>query len=75
MLKVYIWILNSVEILLNLFADDTDIFLHASIECLEAVLLLSELAVFGDYSGCKCNVDKTKCIPLGKTKNNPTKYN
>ena len=30
--------INSVEILLSLFADDTDIFLHASIECLEAVL-------------------------------------
>ena len=62
--------INIVEILLSLFADDTDIFLHASIECLEAVL--SELAVFEDYSGCKCNVGKTKCIPLGKTKINVT---
>ena len=65
--------INSVEILLSIFADDTDIFLHASIECLEAVL--SELAVFGDHSGCKCNVDKTKCIPLGKTKSNVTLLN
>ena len=65
--------INSVEILLSLFAGDTDIFLHASIECLEAVL--SELAVFGDHSGCKCNVDKIKCIPLGKTKSNVTLLN
>ena len=62
--------INIVEILLSLFADDMDIFFHASIECLEAVL--SELAVFEDYSGCKCNVGKTKCILLGKTKINVT---
>ena len=60
--------INDVNILLSLFADDTDLFIHASIECLEAVLL--EIAAFGDHSGCKCNVEKSKCIPLGGAKNN-----
>ena len=56
------------NILLSLFADDTDIFSEASLEYLEAVI--AELIEFGVYSGCRCNVEKTKCIPLGKAKNN-----
>ena len=60
--------ISGVNILLSLFADDTDIFLEASLECLEAVI--AELIEFGVHSGCKCNVEKTKCIPLGKAKNN-----
>ena len=60
--------IDGVNILLSLFADGTDIFLEASLECLEAVI--AELIEFGVYSGCRCNVEKTKCIPLGKAKNN-----
>ena len=56
--------IDEVNILLSLFADDTDIFLEASLECLEAVI--AELIEFGVYSGCRCNVEKPKCIPLGK---------
>ena len=56
------------NILLSLFADDTDIFFEASLECLEAVI--AEIIEFVVYSGCRCNVEKTKCIPLGKAKNN-----
>ena len=56
------------NILLSLFADNTDIFLEASLKCLEAVI--AELIEFGVYSGWRCNVEKTKCIPLGKAKNN-----
>ena len=48
--------INEVDILLSLFADDTDLFLRASIECLEAVIL--ELTAFGEHSGYKCNVEK-----------------
>ena len=55
------------NILLDFFADDTDIFLKASLECLEAVI--AEQIEFGVHSGCRCNVEKTKCIP-GKAKNN-----
>ena len=58
-----------VYLLLSLFADDTDLFIQASLECLEAVL--RDFAEFGDHSGCKCNVEKSKlCIPLGGAKNN-----
>ena len=60
--------INDVYLLLSLFADDTDLFIQASLECLEAVL--RELSEFGDHLGCKCNVVKSKCIPLGGAKNN-----
>ncbi len=30
--------------------------------------VISELTVFGQYSGCKPNIDKTICIPLGAAK-------
>ena len=59
---------SGVDILLSLFADDTDIFLEASIECVEAVF--SVLSEFGINSGCKGNIDKTTCIPLGKARSN-----
>ena len=39
--------INDIYILLSLFADDTDLFIQAYIECLEAVL--QELAEFGDH--------------------------
>ena len=60
--------ISGINILLSLFADDTDLFLKASIECLEAVI--SEIISFGIHSGCKYNVEKTTCIPLGRAKHN-----
>ena len=60
--------ISGVEILLSLFADDTDIFMQASAVCVEA--LFEELRAFGTVSGCNPNISKTKCIPLGKTRNN-----
>ena len=57
---------SGIDILLSLYADDTDIFLSATATSLEAVL--GELRAFGTVSGCKCNIDKTKCVPLGSTK-------
>ena len=45
-----------------------DIFLEASIDCVEAVF--SVLAEFEINSGCKGNIDKTTCIPLGKAISN-----
>ena len=60
--------INGVDILLSLFANDTDLFIRASIECLEAVIL--ELTAFGEHSGCKCNVEKTICIPLRRAQHN-----
>ena len=60
--------ISGVELLLSLFADDTDIFLQASFASVEA--LFEELRAFGNMSGCKPNISKTKCIPLGKTKGN-----
>ena len=59
---------SGVDILLSLFADDTDIFLEASASSVAA--LFDELRAFGNVSGCKPNVAKTNCIPLGKTKSN-----
>lgn len=59
--------LDGVDILLSLFADDTDLFLEPSVDCIRAVI--SELNDFGLYSGCKPNLNKTKCIPLGSTRN------
>ena len=59
---------SGVVILLSLFADDTDIFLEASASSVAA--LFDELRAFGNVSGCKPNVAKTNCIPLGKTKSN-----
>ena len=35
---------------------------------MEAVIV--ELNAFGEHSGCKCNVEKTICIPLGRAKHN-----
>ena len=58
---------TSVNIIMSLFADDTDLFLKASITCVTA--LFSVLERFGTHSGCKANVSKTRCIPLGKTRN------
>ena len=54
------------NIIMSLFADDTDLFLKASINCITA--LFSDLENFGVHSGCKANVSKTRCIPLGKTR-------
>ena len=54
--------------ILSLFADDTDIFLQATSQTVEAVI--RELNNFGYHSGCNPNVAKTCCIPLGNAKNN-----
>ena len=35
---------------------------------MEAVIL--ELTAFGEHSGCKLNVEKTICIPIGRAKHN-----
>ena len=60
--------ISGVEILQSLFADDTDLFLKASIESVKAVMV--ELRTFAQYSGCKANIDKTRCIPLGRARFN-----
>ena len=57
---------NGVELLLSLFADDSDLFLKASGACLDEVI--SEIKRFGMVSGCKNNIGKTKCIPLGNAR-------
>ena len=57
---------NGVDLLLSLFADDTDMFLKASGRCLDEVM--KEIRKFGKITGCKNNLDKTKCIPLGSAK-------
>ena len=56
--------INGVDILLSLFADDTDLYHRASIECLEALIL--ELTAFGEHSGCKFNVKKRYVFLLDK---------
>ena len=58
--------INGIDLLLSLFADDSDMFLEATNSCLDEVIC--ELRRFGNVSGCKNNLSKTKCIPLGKTK-------
>ena len=60
--------INGIEILLSLFADDTDLFLQSTKQCIDAVF--EELQQFGTHSGCKANISKTSCTPLGKTKVN-----
>jgi hypothetical protein len=60
-------VINSVDILMSLFADDTDLYLDPSTSCVDAVVL--ELNLFGQHSGCKPNISKTKCIPLGAPRN------
>ena len=57
---------DNVEVLMSLFADDTDSFLKDAVGIAE---LLNELKLFGAVSGCLCNKDKTNCIPLGAAKN------
>ena len=60
--------IQGIYILLSLFADDTDIFLQATSQAVEAVI--REFNDFGYHSGCNPNVDKTCCIPLSNAKNN-----
>ena len=57
-----------IDLLHSLFADDPDMFLKASGTCLDEVI--KELRNFGKVSGCKNNLGKTKCIPLGNAKLN-----
>ena len=57
---------QGVDIFLSLFADDTDIFTQASIQCIDAIV--QELSEFGVHSGCKTNVSKTSYIPLGRAR-------
>ena len=58
--------ISGVDILLRLFADDTDLFLEAMSECVTAVV--AEINKFGMHSGCRGNLAETKCIPLGSTR-------
>ena len=60
--------IQGIDILLSLSADDTDIFLQATSQAVEAVI--REFNNFGYHSGCNPNVDKTCCIPLSNAKNN-----
>ena len=60
--------IDSINILLSLFADDTDIFLEATGPSVDEVI--KEIRNFGLASGCKSNMDKTFCIPLGAAKHN-----
>ena len=60
--------INGINILLSLFADDTDIFLEATGSSVDEVM--KEIRNFGLVSGCKSNMDKTLCIPLGAAKHN-----
>ena len=59
--------ISGVDILNSLFADDTDLFLEPSASSVKAVI--DELIDFGRYSGCKPNINKTSCIPLGAANN------
>ena len=54
--------------LLSLFADDTDIFLEPSARGVQ--LVVEELETFGRVSGCRPNIAKTHCVPLGKARFN-----
>ena len=62
--------INGVDLLLSLFADDSDMFIKASGECLEEVI--REIKAFGVVSGCRNNISKTCCIPLGSAKGDHT---
>jgi len=55
--------IEGVDVMMSLFADDTDTFLEANPAVIQA--FVEELNRFGDVSGCKCNIDKTLCILLG----------
>ena len=55
--------ISGVSILTSLFADDTDLFMEATADSVDAAI--HELYSFGRHSGCKPNINKTKCIPLG----------
>jgi len=55
--------IEGVEIMMSLFADDTDTFLEANPRVLKA--FIQEVKMFGEVSGCKCNIDKTVCVLLG----------
>ena len=61
-------IVDKVPLLQSLFADDTDIFLKADETCVRAVF--NELDTFGRHSGCKFNIDKTRCVPIGRSRSN-----
>lgn len=56
--------------MLSLFADDTDIFLTPSVGGVK--LVVEALEQFGKVSGCRPNISKTHCVPLGKTRYNTT---
>ena len=58
----------NINILLSLFTDDIDIFLEATGSSVDEAI--KEIINFGLVSGCKSNMDKTFCIPLGAAKHN-----
>ena len=57
---------SGIELLLSLFADDTDLFLEATGDSVDEVV--KEMRDFGILSGCKANLSKTKCILLGQAR-------
>ena len=59
-------IIDSVEIKITQFADDTTLVLHGSQSSLKATL--NTLEIFGSYSGLKMNTSKTKVIWIGRKK-------
>ena len=60
--------INGVDILLRFFCGRYRPFYPHINKCLKAVIV--ELNAFGEHSDCKCNVEKTICIPLGRAKHN-----
>ena len=59
-------IIDSVEIKITQFADDTTLVLDGSQSSLKAAL--NTLEIFGSYSGLKMNTSKTKVIWIGRKK-------
>jgi hypothetical protein len=49
--------IKNVPLLQSLFADDTDLFISASQECIQAVF--RELEASGKFSGSKFDINKT----------------
>ena len=57
-------IIGEENIQLTQFADDTTLILDGSQHSLESAL--NTLEIFGDYSGMKMNMEKTKVIWIGR---------
>ena len=53
-------IFNNIEIKLTKFVDDTTLLLNGSRDSLQAAL--NTLEIYGNISGLKVNIDKTKLV-------------